>query len=39
VEDVYSTSMNSMSVVTVKYYVGEEREKSLLNLYNKVMST
>lgn len=38
VEDVYSTSVNSMSVVTVKFYVGEEREKSLLNLYNKVMS-
>ncbi len=38
VEDVYSTSMNSMSVVTVKYYVGQDREKSLLNLYNKVMS-
>ena len=38
VEDVYSVSMNSMAVVTVKYYVGQDREKSLLNLYNKVMS-
>jgi len=38
VEYVYSTSMNSMAVVTVRFYVGQDREKSLLNLYNKVMS-
>jgi len=38
VEHVYSVSMNSLSVVTVRFYVGEDREKSLLNLYNKVMS-
>src|SRR5512135_556169 len=38
VEDVYSVSMNSMAVVTVKFYVGQDREKSLLNLYNKVAS-
>jgi multidrug efflux pump subunit AcrB len=38
VEHVYSISMNSMAIVTVRYYVGEDREKSLLNLYNKVMS-
>ena len=38
VEHVYSVSMNSMAVVTVRYYVGQDREKSLLNLYNKIMS-
>ncbi len=38
VEHVYSVSMNSMAVVTVRFHVGEDREKSLLNLYNKVMS-
>ncbi|HLB24796.1 MAG TPA: efflux RND transporter permease subunit, partial [Nitrospirota bacterium] len=38
VEDVYSVSMNGMAVVTVKFYVGQDRERSLLNLYNKVMS-
>ena len=38
VEHVYSVSMNSMAVVTVRFRVGEDREKSLLNLYNKVMS-
>ena len=38
VEDVYSVSMNQVAVVTVKFYVGQDREKSLLNLYNKVMS-
>jgi multidrug efflux pump subunit AcrB len=38
VEDVYSVSTNGMAVVTVKFYVGQDREKSLLNLYNKVMS-
>ncbi len=38
VENVYSVSMNSMAVVTVRFHVGQDREKSLLNLYNKVMS-
>ncbi|HEY3347418.1 MAG TPA: efflux RND transporter permease subunit [Nitrospirota bacterium] len=38
VEDVYSISNNGMGVVMVKFHVGEDREKSLLNLYNKVMS-
>ncbi len=38
VENVYSISMNGMAVVTVKFYVGQDREKSLFNLYNKVMS-
>ncbi len=38
VENVYSISMNGMAVVTVKFYVGQDREKSLFNLYNKVIS-
>src|SRR5512143_4040588 len=38
VEHVYSLSTTSMAVVTVRFYVGQDREKSLLNLYNKVMS-
>ncbi len=38
VEDVYSVSMNSMSVVTVKFYVGQDKERSLVKLYNKIMS-
>ena len=38
VEDVYSVSMNSMSVVTVKFYVGQDKERSLVKLYDKIMS-
>jgi multidrug efflux pump subunit AcrB len=38
VEDVYSVSMNSMSVVTVKFLVGEDKERSLVKLYDKLMS-
>src|SRR5574341_1076030 len=38
VEDVYSVSMNSMSVVTVKFYVGRDKERSLVKLYDKLMS-
>lgn len=38
VENVYSVSMNSLSVVTVKFYVGQDKERSLVKLYNKVMS-
>ncbi|MGE5808607.1 MAG: efflux RND transporter permease subunit, partial [Nitrospirota bacterium] len=38
VEDVYSVSMNSMSVVTVKFYVGQDKERSLVKLYDKLMS-
>ena len=36
VEYVYSMSRPGMSVVTVRFYVGEDREKSLIKLYNKV---
>jgi multidrug efflux pump subunit AcrB len=38
VEDVYSVSMNSMSVVTVKFYVGQDKERSMVKLYDKIMS-
>jgi len=38
VEDVYSVSMNSMAVVTVKFFVGQDKERSLVKLYDKIMS-
>ncbi|MCK9420363.1 MAG: efflux RND transporter permease subunit [Nitrospirae bacterium] len=38
VEDVYSVSMNSMSVVTVKFLVGQDKERSMVKLYDKIMS-
>jgi multidrug efflux pump subunit AcrB len=38
VEDVYSVSMNSMAVVTVKFFVGQDKERSLVKLYDKLMS-
>ena len=38
VEDVYSVSMNSMAVVTVKFHVGQDKERSLVKLYDKLMS-
>ncbi|MEI6149031.1 MAG: efflux RND transporter permease subunit, partial [bacterium] len=36
VEYVYSMSRPGMAVVTVRFTVGEDREKSLIKLYNKV---
>ncbi len=36
VEYVYSTSRPGMAVVTVRFYVGEDREASLIKLYNKI---
>ncbi len=39
VEDVYSASMNSMAVVTVKFYVGQDKERSLVKLYDKLMNS
>ncbi len=36
VEYVYSMSRPGMSVVTVRFYVGEGREESLVKLYNKM---
>ena len=38
VEDVYSVSMNALSVVTVKFFVGQDKERSLVKLYDKLMS-
>lgn len=36
VEYVYSMSRPGMAVVTVRFYVGEDRESSLIKLYNKI---
>ncbi len=38
VEYVYSMSRNGRSVVTTRFYVGEDREDSLVKLYNKIDS-
>ncbi len=38
VEDVYSVSMNSLSIVTVKFLVGQDKERSFVKLYDKLMS-
>ncbi|CAN2049385.1 Efflux RND transporter permease subunit [Candidatus Magnetomoraceae bacterium gMMP-13] len=36
VEYVYSMSKQDMTIVTVRFYVGEDREKSLVKLHNKI---
>ena len=36
VEYVYSMSRPQMAVVTVRFFVGEDREDSLIKLYNKI---
>ena len=38
VEYVYSMSGPGMGIVTVRFLVGEDMEKSLVKLYNKIMS-
>ena len=38
VEYVYSVSRREMAVVTVRFYVGEDRERSLFKLNNRVTS-
>ncbi len=38
VEHVYSTSRTGQAIVTVRFYVGEDRERSLVKLYNKIDS-
>lgn len=38
VEHVYSTSEDGGAVVTTRFYVGEDREDSLVKLYNKIFS-
>ena len=39
VEYVYSMSRPGQSIVTVRFYVGEDREDSLIKLYNKIYSS
>jgi multidrug efflux pump subunit AcrB len=36
VEYVYSMSRQDMAIVTVRFYVGQDREKSLVKLHNKI---
>ncbi|RJP22869.1 MAG: efflux RND transporter permease subunit [Candidatus Abyssobacteria bacterium SURF_5] len=36
VEYVYSMSQDDMAVMTVRFFVGEDREDSLIKLYNKI---
>jgi multidrug efflux pump subunit AcrB len=38
VEHVYSRSMTGQATVTLRFYVGEDREISILNAYNKLHS-
>ena len=38
VENVYSTSVAERTTVTLRFYVGEDREESILNTYNKLYS-
>jgi multidrug efflux pump subunit AcrB len=38
VENVYSTSTTGRTAVTLRFFVGEDREESLLNSYNKLYS-
>ena len=38
VEHVYSMSLPGRAVVTVRFYVGEDREDSLVKIYNKIFS-
>ena len=38
VEHVYSTSDDGRAIVTVRFFVGEDREDSLVKLYNKILS-
>ena len=38
VEYVYSVSRSEQCVVTVRFYVGENREDSLIKIYNKIYS-
>ena len=37
VEHIYGTAMNSVGIVNVQYFIGENRENSNLKLYDKVM--
>ncbi|WP_456486080.1 efflux RND transporter permease subunit [Hydrogenimonas sp.] len=37
VEHIYGIAMDNVGVVNVMYYIGEDRERANLNLYDKVM--
>src|SRR5689334_3456054 len=39
VEYLYSAARPGMGIITVRFLVGEDMEKSLVKLYNKVMSS
>jgi AcrB/AcrD/AcrF family len=39
VEHVYSVSLPGEALVTVRFYVGEDREDSLVKIYNKIYSS
>lgn len=36
IEHIYSVSNNGKAAVTLRFYVGEDREESILNTYNKL---
>ena len=38
VEHTYGTAMDSLGVVSVQFYVGENKEASLVRLYDRIMS-
>ena len=38
VEHVYSSSLKGRAAVTLRFYVGEDREEAILNTYNKLYS-
>ena len=38
VEYVYSTSFPSLAIVTVRFYVGQDRERSWVKLHNKIQA-
>ncbi len=38
VEHVYSRTLNGRSIVTLRFFVGEDREDALLDVYNKLYS-
>ncbi|MCQ8104712.1 efflux RND transporter permease subunit [Methylomonas sp. SURF-2] len=38
VENVYSRTVNGQTIVTLRFFVGEDREDALLNVYSKLYS-
>ncbi|WP_394176831.1 efflux RND transporter permease subunit [Thalassotalea litorea] len=38
IEHIYSTSLDGKLVVTLRFHVGEERQKAIVNTYNKLYS-